>query len=564
MIRWFRNTSIRNKMISTFGVILIMSWVLVLTSLTMSNRIADEGVEAAIHEAPLIDACMEAKLLATQAHLLFEEIMTGDASEDISAVRELLDDANGFLKVILEGGSFHGREYIASDSPEALALCSQSMGQLDEFRELVENRHSGLDLSDNAEVRFDATFDTYMESVDAIEEVLLEKMDHATQLILTTKKNNQTLLIFFLVGGGAMLISASLIILSLVSKPVIALSKGMNDVGTGDLTVELEVNSEDELGQMTVGFNDLVKRLAANKQQAEGVQTQVQEETENLSSVTTALKDLTDLLGEKSTSIADQSNMVAAAAEEMSTNMDTISQASQASQENMSSVAGATEQMTSTVGEIANSAEKARTITHKAVQSVASASQRVNDLGDAAKAISQVTDTIVEIAEQTKLLALNATIEAARAGEAGKGFAVVANEVKELAKQTNDATADISNKINAIQDKTDGTVTEISGISSVIEDVNEIVNSIATAVEEQNVTTQDIAKNIGQATGGLNEVVNNVSQAATASREIATNMATVNTDIGSVKMTGQDLQNTSMMINETGSQLEDMAAKLTS
>src|SRR3546814_3506271 len=72
-------------------------------------------------------------------------------------------------------------------------------------------------------------------------------------------------------------------------------------------------------------------------------------------------------------------------------------------------------------------------------------------LGETSVEIGEVIKVITSIAEQTNLLALNATIEAARAGEAGKGFAVVANEVKELAKQTAEATGDIAGKVTAIQ-----------------------------------------------------------------------------------------------------------------
>jgi len=86
--------------------------------------------------------------------------------------------------------------------------------------------------------------------------------------------------------------------------------------------------------------------------------------------------------------------------------------------------------------------------TSKAVRQSQSATGRVDELGVAATEISKVTEVITEISEQTNLLALNATIEAARAGEAGKGFAVVANEIKELAKQTAEATLDIRPKMN--------------------------------------------------------------------------------------------------------------------
>lgn len=79
-------------------------------------------------------------------------------------------------------------------------------------------------------------------------------------------------------------------------------------------------------------------------------------------------------------------------------------------------------------------------ITDEAVSEAKSASDNVDELGKAAQEISKVTEAITEISEQTNLLALNGTIEAARAGEAGKGFAVVANEIKELARQTAEAT----------------------------------------------------------------------------------------------------------------------------
>ena len=71
---------------------------------------------------------------------------------------------------------------------------------------------------------------------------------------------------------------------------------------------------------------------------------------------------------------------------------------------------------------------------------------RMDSLGEAAHGIGKVVETIIEISEQVNLLALNATIEAARDGDAGKGFAVVENEIKEMAKQTSEATLDIKLK----------------------------------------------------------------------------------------------------------------------
>ncbi len=222
-----------------------------------------------------------------------------------------------------------------------------------------------------------------------------------------------------------------------------------------------------------------------------------------------------------------RANTVAAATEEMSANMGTVTIASEQAAQNVNVVAIAMEEMTSAVQEIAQNTSKASTMTRNAVDYAKGSSEKVNQLGQAAKEISKVTEVITEISEQTNLLALNATIEAARAGEAGKGFAVVANEIKELAKQTAKATSEIKAKIESIQFSTDETVVEITEISSVISSVNELVATIAAAAEQQAVTVNDISTNVNEAANGISEVNENVSQSSAVASEIAKDIAEI-------------------------------------
>jgi methyl-accepting chemotaxis protein len=195
---------------------------------------------------------------------------------------------------------------------------------------------------------------------------------------------------------------------------------------------------------------------------------------------------------------------------------------------NVSMVASATEQMSVSIREIAGNSARANTITREAVMKTVSCSEEVGTLGVAAAEIGKVLETITEISEQVNLLALNATIEAARAGEAGRGFAVVANEIKELARQTSQATIKIREQIQGIQASTSGTVKGIEAITAIVNDVNDIVTIITAAVEEQRATAEEIAVNITQAAVGITEVNENVAQSSTVAGMISSDIAEVN------------------------------------
>jgi methyl-accepting chemotaxis protein len=116
-------------------------------------------------------------------------------------------------------------------------------------------------------------------------------------------------------------------------------------------------------------------------------------------------------------------------------------------------------------------------------------------------------------------------MEAARAGESGKGFAVVANEVKELAKETAQATETIGKKIDAIQGDTKAAVGAIEEIRGIIGQINDISGSIAGAVEEQSATTNEIGRNVAEAARGAGEIAGNASRVAEAAQHTASGVS---------------------------------------
>jgi methyl-accepting chemotaxis protein len=217
--------------------------------------------------------------------------------------------------------------------------------------------------------------------------------------------------------------------------------------------------------------------------------------------------------------------------------------------------------MTNTIKTITDDTEAARAKTSEAVSQSNSASQRVDELGKAATEISKVTEAITEISEQTNLLALNATIEAARAGEAGKGFAVVANEIKDLAKQTADATLDIRAKIETIQGSTDNTVSEIGTIVDIINTVDGLVSGVAVALEEQANSALEIAENVDQASAGIMEVTENVAQSSVVSQEVATDITDVNNDITGINNASDEVSSKAGALSNLASSLSGRVSR---
>lgn len=354
--------------------------------------------------------------------------------------------------------------------------------------------------------------------------------------------------VFFVVGILVFSIVYCLKIIAII--PVKKVVDGLKDMaqGDGDLTRRLRIKSLDEIGELASWFNLFVEKL----------QDLVKDISRTSVTLTTSSDDLTRLSGDMNKGaegLSMNSNSVATAAEEMTSNMNSVASAMEQANSNVSIVASAAEEMSITINEIATNSERARGISDKAVSQVDSATKKVKELGDAAREIDKVTETISDISDQTNLLALNATIEAARAGEHGKGFAVVANEIKELAKQTSEATLDIKNRISGIQQSTSDTVHSIDSISKVIKEIESIVSTIASSIEEQSATTKEIARNVSQASIGLGEVSQNVAQSSYVSGEISREIANVN-------FTALKMSENSRNVNGNADELSELAHRL--
>jgi methyl-accepting chemotaxis protein len=313
-----------------------------------------------------------------------------------------------------------------------------------------------------------------------------------------------------------------------IKRPLAAGVQVANRLAEGDLTVEVEVASNDETGKL----------LAAMKIMAENLRNIIGKVADTSSQVAAAANQLhstSEQIATGAEEVAAQSATVATAGEEMSATSSDIAQNCQMAAEAANLAAKVSHE-----GQ-AIALKTTEGIKYRIEQTSINA-KRISKLGERTDQIGTIIGTIEDIADQTNLLALNAAIEAARAGEQGRGFAVVADEVRALAERTTRATKEIGDMIKAIQQETkvavdameQGVKTSQTAIddSQMLEDVlqqilarvdlvTSQVSQIATAAEEQTATTSEISSNMQQIT----EVVQTTSQGA---HESATAAAQLN------------------------------------
>lgn len=387
-------------------------------------------------------------------------------------------------------------------------------------------------------------------------------------------------------------IIAALFMSNKIANPIINTTKALERLaqGEGDLTQRMKIESEDEIGEMSTWFNKfldnmqkMIKDIVLINQALLKESETLTESANTVSASATEMSTQVDVVSTASIEISSNANTIASASEQASTNVTIVANSSELMSNDVNTVAAAAEQastnvehvstevnqvntniqeitvqidavvhnvqssaaaieeMSTSLAEVARNTQDASMISGKANKQAADTNDLMLKLQSASAEIGKIVQVINDIADQTNMLALNATIEAASAGEAGKGFAVVANEVKELAKQTGDATGRIANQVEDIQQATSQAVSSIQDVARVIKELNEINTNVAANAEEQSVTVNEIAKNIANAADSsrkvgeysrnvsisVEEISRNINEAGQGVNEIAKNSANV-------------------------------------
>jgi methyl-accepting chemotaxis protein len=499
-MKWFYNMKIAKKLITAFILVAVISGIVGVVGIISINNIDKNG---AILYENLTVPISNVGNIATAFQLVrvcTRDIITANTSE---AIKEQEDKITAYRKIISDNNAEFEKRMISDDVIAEFKKLQDARGQyipyLDEVIKLAkENKDAEATILLHGDM-IKAAQDEQA-AIDKLVKMMIMQADDKEKANNSTASSSTILMICIIAAGMFLAIGLGFFISRIISKPVKLLLNGAEKIAEGDLDVEIDVNTSDEIGNLAAAFKKM---------------------TDNLNEVMSNINDASEQVASGSKQVSDSSMALSQGATEQASSIEELTAS-------VEEISAQTRHNADNANEANSLAETTKTNAEQGNSQMKGMLKAMEDINDSSTSISKIIKVIDEIAFQTNILALNAAVEAARAGQHGKGFAVVAEEVRNLAARSANAAKETTAMIEGSIKKVDGgtkmanqTADALNKIVGDVARVASLVGNIAIASNEQALGISQINQGIMQVSQVIQTNSATSEESAAASEELS-------------------------------------------
>ncbi|MCR5252274.1 MAG: methyl-accepting chemotaxis protein [Treponema sp.] len=407
----------------------------------------------------------------------------------------------------------------------------------------------------------------------------------STQVVFSIM--NQILKIVIPVVTGLVLVLCVIatIILRRLLKPLKGVKNTLNEISNGDadLTQRIPLTSQDDIGDVVIGFNTFAGKLQNIIGDVKSSKDELMVVGENLSTAThdtaTSIVQIVSNIERMKSQIEGQNssvNQTAGAVTEIASNIDSLGRMVETQSSGVTQASAAVEQMIGNISSVNTSMDKMahsfddlRSNSQVGIGKQKAVNDRIEQIETQSQMLQEANVAISSIASQTNLLAMNAAIEAAHAGEAGKGFAVVADEIRKLSETSTAQSKTIGDQLNNIKESIGEVVAASSeasiafeAVSKKLEETDALVMQIKSAMEEQNEGSKQITEALHSMQDSTLEVKNASFEMEEGNKMILKEVQTLQDAAMTMNESMEEISIGAKKISETGTALKEVSDQI--